>query len=109
MIYDKLMRICIALSVIVFISSSVLFATTDIMAKEDIVVGSIMKVLLRIQSYSWPVMVVILVYALYQYYVIGSEAFEYKVNGQKMIMGISVFMTIIQCLPLVYAFVTIGL
>ena len=50
----------------------------------------------------------VLVYALYQYYVIGSEAFEHKVNGQKLIVGLSVFMAIIQCLPLVYAIVTIG-
>lgn len=109
MIYDRLMKICIALSVVVFIASSVLFANTQIAEKDDAVVGGIMTVLLRVQKYSWPVMVVFMVYALYQYYVIGSEAFEYKVNGQKLIMGISIFMTVIQCLPLVYAFVTVGL
>lgn len=109
MIYNKLMKICIALSVVVFVTSSVLFATTSVADKNDVIIDNIMKILIRIQEYSWPVMVVILLYALYQYYVVGSEAFEYKVNGQKMIMGISVFMTVIQCLPLLYAFVTIGL
>lgn len=109
MIYNKLMKVCIALSVVVFLTSSFLFATTSVTDKNDVIIDNIMKILIRIQEYSWPVMVVILLYALYQYYVVGSEAFEYKVNGQKMIMGISVFMTVIQCLPLLYAFVTIGL
>ncbi len=109
MIYNKLMKTCISLSVIVFIASGFLFATTTVTDKNDVIIDNIMKILIKIQQYSWPVMVVILLYALYQYYVIGSEAFEYKVNGQKMIMGISVFMTVIQCLPLLYAFVTIGL
>lgn len=109
MIYDKLMKICIALSIILFFASTLVFATTNLEAKNDVVVDKIMVVLINIQKYSWPVALVVLIYALYQYYVIGSEAFEYKVNGQKLIMGISVFMTIIQCLPLLYAFVTIGL
>jgi len=109
MIYNKLMKVCIALSVVVFLASSILFATTSVVNKNDVVIDNIMKILIRIQKYSWPVALVILLYALYQYYVIGSEAFEYKVNGQKMIMGISIFMAVIQCLPLLYAFVTIGL
>lgn len=109
MIYNKLMKICIALSVVAFLASSILFATTSVVNKNDVVIDNIMKILIRIQKYSWPVALVILLYALYQYYVIGSEAFEYKVNGQKMIMGISIFMAVIQCLPLLYAFVTIGL
>lgn len=109
MIYNKLMKICIAISVIAFFASGILFATTTVTQKDDVVIDNIMKILIKIQNYSWPIMLVILVYALYQYYVIGSEAFEYKVNGQKMIMGISVFMTVIQCLPLLYAFVTVGL
>lgn len=109
MIYNKLMKICIVISVIAFFASGILFATTTVTQKDDVVIDNIMKILIKIQNYSWPIMLVILVYALYQYYVIGSEAFEYKVNGQKMIMGISVFMTVIQCLPLLYAFVTVGL
>ena len=109
MIYDKLMKICIALSVIAFFASTVLFATTNIEVKDDIVLDNIMIVLINVQKYSWPVALIILIYALYQYYVIGSEAFEYKVNGQKMIMGISIFMAVLQCLPLLYAFVTVGL
>ena len=109
MIYDKLMKICVALSVIAFLASTVLFATTNVDVKDDMVLDKIMVVLINIQKYSWPVALIILIYALYQYYVIGSEAFEYKVNGQKMIMGISVFMAVLQCLPLLYAFVTVGL
>lgn len=109
MVYDKLMKVCLALSVIVFAFSSFLFAATDISSKDDKVIDGIMVVLINIQKYSWPVAILILLYALYQYYVVGSEAFEHKVNGQNLIMGTSVLMAIVQCLPLLYAFVTAGL
>ena len=66
-----------------------------------------MKALLRIQKYSWPVAVIIFIYAIYQYYIIGSEAFEYKVSGQRLILGLSVFMAILQSLPLAYAFIIV--
>lgn len=109
MIYSRLMKVCIALSVVAFLTSSILFATTSVADKSDKVIDNIMEILIRVQKYSWPVALIVLLGALYQYYVLGSEAFEYKVNGQKLIMGISIFMTVIQCLPLIYAFVTIGL
>jgi hypothetical protein len=87
--------------------SNVLFATTALGNSEDEVYNSIMKVLLRIQKYSWPVAVIIFIYAIYQYYIIGSEAFEYKVAGQRLILGLSVFMTILQSLPLIYAIIIV--
>ncbi|MBR5227700.1 MAG: hypothetical protein IKV94_03590 [Clostridia bacterium] len=109
MIYDKLMKICLAIAVIAFLASTALFATTGIEVKEDVVLDKIMVILINIQKYSWPVAIILLIYALYQYYVVGSEAFEFKVNGQRMIMGLSIFMAILQSLPLAYAFITIGL
>lgn len=107
MVYNKLMKVCICISVIMVVVSNVLFATTALGNTDDEVYGSIMKILLRIQQYSWPVAVIIFIYAIYQYYIIGSEAFEYKVSGQRLIMGLSVFMAILQSLPLIYAFIIV--
>ena len=108
MVYNKVMKVCLWIAVLALVASTAVFATTNIEEKESLVIGGVMNVLKYIQTYSWPIAVVVLVYALYQYYVIGSEAFEHKVNGQKLIVGLSVFMAIIQCLPLVYAIITIG-
>ena len=108
MVYNKVMKVCMWVAVIGLIASTAVFATTDLAVKDNKIVGGVMTTLKYIQTYSWPVAVIVLVYALYQYYVVGSEAFEQKVSGQKLIVGLSVFMAIIQCLPLVYAIVTIG-
>lgn len=108
MVYNKVMRVCLTIAVLALVASSVVFATTDIATKSNELIGGTMTVLKNIQIYSWPVAVIVLVYAMYQYYVVGSEAFEQKVSGQKLIVGLSVFMAIIQCLPLVYAIITIG-
>lgn len=108
MVYNKVMKICIIIAVIALISTTVVFATTNVDEKNDKIHSKVMLVLKNIQKYSWPVAVVIFIYALYQYYVVGSEAFEQKVSGQKLIVGLSVFMAIIQIIPLAYAFATIG-
>lgn len=108
MAYNKLMKICLMVSVLALIASTAVFAVTDIAQKDSKVFGSVMTILQKLQLYSWPVAVVIMVYGMYQYYVVGSEAFEYKVSGQKLIMGLCVFMALIQCLPLLYAFITVG-
>mgnify|MGYP005608041939 CR=1 FL=1 len=52
-------------------------------------------------------MEILFLFQIYQYYIIGSEAFEYKVAGQRLIMGLSVFMAILQSLPLAYAFIIV--
>lgn len=109
MVYNRIMKVCLAIAFIAIIVSTVLFATTNIDKKTDKVHNSVMEILLKVQKYSWPVAVLIFVYALYQFYVVGSEAFEQKVSGQKLIIGLSCFMAIIQCLPLIYAFATYGL
>lgn len=108
MVYNKVMKVCIWIAIIGLVTSSVAFAVTDVGTKDSAIIGGVMTALKKIQTYSWPIAVIVLVYALYQYYVVGSEAFEQKVSGQKLIVGLSVFMAIIQCLPLVYAIVTIG-
>ena len=108
MVYNKVMRVCLWIAVIGLIASTAVFATTDVATKSNELIGGVMTILKNIQLYSWPIAVIVLVYAMYKYYVIGSEAFEQKVSGQKLIVGLSVFMAIIQCLPLAYAIITIG-
>ena len=107
MVYNKLMKVCISIALIMLVVSNVLFATTALGNTDDEVYSGIMKALLRIQKYSWPVAVIIFIYDIYQYYIIGSEAFEYKVSGQRLILGLSVFMAILQSLPLAYAFIIV--
>ena len=108
MVYNKVMKVCVWIAVIALVASTAVFATTDLGTSDNQIVGGVMNILQKVQLYSWPIAIIIMVYALYQYYVVGSEAFEQKVSGQKLIVGLSVFMAIIQCLPLVYAIVTIG-
>lgn len=109
MVYNKVVKVCLVIAFTAMIASTTLFATTNIDHKTDKIHDTVMIILKNIQKYSWPIAVLILVYALYQFYVVGSEAFEQKVSGQKLIVGLSCFMAIIQCLPLLYAFVTVGL
>lgn len=107
MVYKKVMMVCFIIAIVMLCLSNIVFATTDIGKNNDKIYTGVMDILLNIQKYSWPFGVIVLVYAMYQYYVIGSEAFEQKVNGQKMIVGVSIFMAIIQALPLIYAFVIV--
>lgn len=107
MVYKKIMTICFIIAIVMMSLSSFVFATTNIGKSNDRIYSGVMEILINIQKYSWPVMVVLLVYAMYKYYVVGSEAFEQKVTGQKMIVGMAIFMAIIQTLPLVYAFIII--
>ena len=107
MVYKKVMIICFVIAIGMICLSSIVFATTDIGRNSDKIYSGVMDILLNIQKYSWPIAIIILVYAMYKFYVIGSEAFEHKVSGQKLILGISIFMAIIQSLPLIYAFIII--
>ncbi len=107
MVYNKLMKVCISISLVMLVVSNVLFATTALGNNDDEVYSSIMGILLKIQKYSWPIAVIIFIYAIYQYYIIGSEAFEHKMSGQRLILGLSVFMAILQSLPLLYAFIIV--
>lgn len=106
MVYKKVTTIGIAIAIIAaFVSNFVFSAGFE---SSDKIYGSILSILIFIQKYSWPVITLVFIYALYKYYVIGSELLEHKMNGQKMIVGIALFMAILQCLPLIYAFMTIA-
>ena len=106
MVYKKITIFAIIFAIVACIISNVTFAATNITANDKIL-DTTFDILVFIQKYSWPVVTLVFIYALYQFYVIGSEVLEHKIIGQRLIVGIAIFMVIIQCLPLVYAFVTI--
>lgn len=109
MVYTKFLKLCIFIALLAFISTDIVFANTQLGTNTgNVVIDQIMVWLIRIQQYSWPFAVVLMLYALYQYFVVGSEAYEYRVSGQKKIMGVCIIIAILQCAPLIYAFATIG-
>lgn len=106
MVYKKLTTVAIIVAIIMAIISNVTFAATDI-TTNDKIMDSTLNILIFIQKYSWPVVTLIFIYALYQFYVAGAEILESKILGQRLIVGIAIFMVIVQCLPLLYAFLTV--
>ena len=107
MVYKKLTIFTVVISIIAAITSNFVFAGTTSLANDQIY-DSVLKVLIFIQKYSWPVVTLIFIYSMYQFYVLGAELVEKKMIGQRMIVGISIFMVIVQCLPLFYAFVLVN-
>jgi hypothetical protein len=106
MVYKKITFFSIIIAIVASIVSSITFAATDVVANDQII-DSVMKILIFIQKYSWPVITLVFLYALYEFYVIGSEKLEHKIWGQRLIVGIAIFMAIVQCLPLAYAFLMV--
>lgn len=104
MVYKKSAIIIFIIAIIFGITSSVIFSATDITTNDQIFDKGL-EILIFIQKYSWPVIVLFLIYALYQYYVVGSENLEKKILGQRLIIGIAIFTALIQALPLCYAFI----
>jgi len=105
MVYKKITTIAIAIAVVATLVSNFVFAADY--TSNDKIYDSILNMLIFIQKYSWPVMTLAFIYALYEFYVIGSEMLQHKISGQRLIIGIAIFMAIVQCLPLVYAFMTL--
>lgn len=105
--YKKIALLCALVSVIAAITCNFVFASDNII-NDDKVYGATLNILVMIQKYSWPIITLIFIYAVYQFFVIGSERLENKISGQKLIIGMSIFMVIIQCLPLFYAFVIVN-
>ena len=60
MVYNKIMKTCIWIAVIALIASTAVFATTDLAVKDNQIVGGVMTVLKYVQTYSWPVAVIVL-------------------------------------------------
>ncbi|MCX8074481.1 MAG: hypothetical protein N2749_02710 [Clostridia bacterium] len=106
MVYKKVTLTALAFALISAIISNVVFAATDITSNDQII-DSTMQVLIFLQKYSWPIITLVFIYALYQFYVAGSELLEQKISGQKLIVGLAIFMAIIQTMPLIYAFIIV--
>ena len=106
MAYKKFIISAVVIAIIAATVSGVVFGTTDIKTNDKIM-DKTLDILIFIQKYSWPVVTLVFIYALYEFYVAGAEILESKILGQRLIIGIAVFMAIIQCLPLFYAFMTV--
>ncbi len=105
--YKKLAFFCALISVVSAITCNFVFASDSIITN-DKVYDTTLNILIMIQKYSWPIITLVFIYAIYQFFVIGSERLENKIAGQKLIIGMSIFMVIIQCLPLFYAFIIVN-
>lgn len=104
--YKKIVKISIIVSILLAFISNFVFAD-EVVTTNDQIYDKVLNVLVFLQKYSWPVVTLVFIYALYQYYVIGSEVVEHKILGRRLIVGIAIFMVIIQALPLLYSFLTI--
>lgn len=107
MVYKKLTIVTIITSIIAAITCNFVFAETSAITNDQIF-DSVLNILIMIQKYSWPILTLVFIYAMYQYYVTGSELVENKMLGQRLIVGVSIFMVILQCLPLFYAFILVN-
>jgi hypothetical protein len=106
MVYKKITIVAISIAIIATMVSNFVFATEY--TSNDKIYDTVLEILIFIQKYSWPLVTLVFIYALYEFYLLGSEMLQHKVSGQKLIVGISIFMAIVQCLPLVYAFITLA-
>lgn len=106
MVYKKITGFAIAISIIAAIVCNFTFGASAV-ATSDKIMDTTMQILVFIQKYSWPIVTLVFIYALYQFYVVGSEKLEHKIIGQRLIVGIAMFMVMVQCLPLIYAFVIV--
>ncbi len=106
MIYKKLVMIAMSIAIFATILSSVVLGTS--VNSSDQIYDGFFEILLFLQRYSWPVIILFFIYALYEFYVVGTEVVDHKAKGQRMIVGIAIFTAIFQCLPLVYAFMVVS-
>lgn len=107
MVYKKMTTVLIIVSIVAAFTCNFVFAADKVLSNDKIL-DTTLQILVFLQKYSWPVLTLIFIYALYQFYVVGSELLEHKILGQRLIIGVAVFMVIIQCLPLFYAFILVN-
>lgn len=103
--FKKMIFILIAFALVVMVSSELAFA--NFAATGDKIYDGALTILQTIQKYSWPVAFLFFVFAIYKFYILGTEAFEAKMTGQKMVIGTAICLAIIQCLPLAYVFIVL--
>lgn len=102
----KVMTSSIIISILLAFVNELVFAAENIITNDKVLDGAL-NLLVMIQKYSWPFVTLFMIFALYKYYVKGSEVLADKIKGQQMVIGISIFMVIVQCLPLIYAFIIV--
>lgn len=102
MIYKKVVTIAFSIAIVATILSSTVLGSN--IALNDQIYDGFFKVIMFLQRYSWPVITLFFIYALYEFYVVGTEVGDHKFKGQRMIVGIAIFTAVFQCLPLIYAF-----
>jgi uncharacterized membrane protein len=103
MAYKKVITSSLIVAIVLAFVNEFVFAATNTVTNDAVLDGAL-NILVMIQKYSWPFVTLCMIFALYKYYVTGSEVISEKVKGQQMVVGISIFMVVVQCLPLVYAF-----
>ena len=104
--YRRLIISSVIISIIAAIVNEFVFAASTVVTNDAILDGTL-NVLITIQKYSWPFVTLLMIFALYKYFVTGSEVLTDKVVGQRMVVGIVIFMVVVQCLPLAYAFLIV--
>ena len=108
-VYTKLTFIFITIAILFGIGSGIIFANVDL-TTGDHIYDTTLEVLIFIQKYSWPILTLLLIYALYLFYILGGGVrVEARATGQRMIVMIATFAVIIQVLPLAYAFISYGI
>ena len=103
MAYKKVITSSIFVAMLLAFVNELVFAASNTVTN-DVVLDGALNILVMIQKYSWPFVTLFMIYSLYKYYIIGSEVIAEKIIGQQLVVGISIFMVVVQCLPLVYAF-----
>ena len=103
MIYKKITTIAFCIAIFATMLSSIVLGNN--VTVNDEIYDGFFEVILFLQKYSWPVIILFFIYALYEFYVVGTEVDDHKFKGQRMIVGIAIFTAIFQCLPLLYAFI----
>ena len=103
MAFKKTTIILIVGALVAFVLSGVVFAA-ELPQAADPIVDGVLKILVYIQKYSWPVAFLFFIFGLYRFYILGAEQLAHKIIGQRMVVGTAVFLVIDQWLPLLYAF-----
>ena len=88
--YKKVITSSIIIAFLMAIVNEFIFATENVVTSDAVLDGTL-NVLVLIQKYSWPFVTLLMIFALYKYYVIGSEVLSDKIQGQQMVVGISIF------------------
>lgn len=107
MVYKKLTLTAIIIAIAAALVSNFVFGAAEV-SSNDKIYDTVMEILIFVQKYSWPVITIFFIFALYKFYISGAEYIESKTLGQNMIVGLAIFMAIIQALPLLYAFFVVS-